>query len=205
MIIFSFGIPKAILAHKGQSIALTTFELVAAMVLAAVLFWFGQYDANKFKWLLQVDLAPAIGYCAKRFIAGVLGELFRRDCALIIVSLSTLPVILYARRSGFTFHPAVGFLVHNGLSVFGLILWRLTQPVRSRAQIWGQQVVLGFVAEYGPFEPLAKRYGRLALFSMVGTVMAIVSVIALYVTPVVLFVVSNYSEIHIDGPLAKRG
>ena len=34
------------------------------------LYWFGLYeDSIKWKWLFQVDLAPAIGYCAKRAVA----------------------------------------------------------------------------------------------------------------------------------------
>ena len=34
------------------------------------LYWFGLYeDSMKWKWFFQVDLAPAIGYCAKCAVA----------------------------------------------------------------------------------------------------------------------------------------
>jgi hypothetical protein len=44
---------------------------------------------------------------------------------LIIILLSTLPVILFVRFSGHVVRPAVGISVYIGLAAFGLLLWRL--------------------------------------------------------------------------------
>ncbi|KAF8267799.1 hypothetical protein EI94DRAFT_1729454 [Lactarius quietus] len=189
MIIISFGITKAIIAYRGQSIAPTTLELVVGTVLAAVLYWIGLYEAKKFEWLLQVDMAPAIGYSIKRFIGGVLGVLFGGDGMLIIIWLSTLPVIPFVCFSGFVLRRSVGAWVYNFLTVFGLIFWRSTRTrrVRGRTQLWGWQGVMGFLAEYGPTAPLAEQYGRLSWFGAVGTVVGLLCGITLYLSPQAVF------------------
>ncbi|KAI9448984.1 hypothetical protein BJY52DRAFT_293967 [Lactarius psammicola] len=71
-IVFSFGITKGILTYMGKSTAPTTLDWVAGALLAVMLYWIGLYerDAKKWEWFFQVDLAPGIGYCAKRVIGG---------------------------------------------------------------------------------------------------------------------------------------
>ncbi|KAN0136617.1 hypothetical protein V8E53_005664, partial [Lactarius tabidus] len=72
MTVFSFGIIKGILTYMGQSTAPTTLDWVLGALLAVVLYWIGLYeerDSKKGEWFFRVDLAPAIGYCAKRVVA----------------------------------------------------------------------------------------------------------------------------------------
>jgi len=73
LILFSIGVTKGILSYKGQSTAPTTLDWIGGALLAAVLYWIGLYeqrDAKKLEWFFRVDLAPAIGYCTKRVVAG---------------------------------------------------------------------------------------------------------------------------------------
>jgi len=185
MIIFSFGITKAILSYKGQSIAPTTLELVAGTVLAAVLYWIGLYEAKKYKWLFQVDLAPLIGYCTKCFIGGALGVFFNTDGICIVLFLSTLPVIPFIYFSGVVLH--VFIWVYSGRVAFGFTLLLLARRGRVRAQIWRRQGVIDFLSEYGPAATLAERYGRSARFGEVGMVAGLICGAALSVSPIVIF------------------
>jgi len=90
---FSFGTIKTILTYVGQSIAPTTLDWVAGTFLAVVLYWIGLYEeSNKWKWFFQVDLAPAIGYCAKRGAGGFIWPLFYPHDPFVFTSLT---MILY--------------------------------------------------------------------------------------------------------------
>ncbi|KAH9175797.1 hypothetical protein EDB89DRAFT_1847158 [Lactarius sanguifluus] len=72
-IVFSFGIAKAILSYKGRSTEPTTLDWVGGALLAVFLYWIGLYeqrDARRWEWFFHVDLAPGVGYCAKRVVGG---------------------------------------------------------------------------------------------------------------------------------------
>ncbi|KAI9435766.1 hypothetical protein H4582DRAFT_1817203, partial [Lactarius indigo] len=72
-IVFSFGIAKAILTYKGQSTGPTTLDWVGGALLGVFLYWIGLYEqrsAEGWEWFFEVDLAPGVGYCAKRVVGG---------------------------------------------------------------------------------------------------------------------------------------
>jgi len=157
-IVFSFGITKGILTYMGQSTAPTTLDWVSGALLAVALYWIGLYeqqDAQKWEWFFQVDLAPAIGYCAKRVIGGVMGVLFSLRGTLMITSLSSLPVFLLAH---FVSHvPLDAWLgVYVGFTVCAHLLWHWSRRVRPR--VWAWQCAMRFVDDYGPGAPQAERY-----------------------------------------------
>lgn len=67
--VLSFGTIKTILTYTGLSIAPTTLDWVAGTFLTALLYWIGLYEeSNKWKSFFQVDLSPALVYCAKRML-----------------------------------------------------------------------------------------------------------------------------------------
>ena len=90
--IISFCFAKGFLTYKGLSTVPTTLDWVSGGLLAAVwvylvhftksiywygvssLYWIGLYEegrhSKKWEWFFQDDLAPAIGYCAKRAVGG---------------------------------------------------------------------------------------------------------------------------------------
>ena len=48
---------------------MTELEVLNEVPTASRLYRIGLYeDSNKWKWLFQVDLAPAIGYCTMRVV-----------------------------------------------------------------------------------------------------------------------------------------
>ncbi|KAN0131777.1 hypothetical protein V8E53_010428 [Lactarius tabidus] len=88
--VFVFSITKSILTYKGLSTMPTTLDWFSGGVLAVVLYWIGLYegqDSTKWKWFFQVDLAPKIGYGAKRVVGEVLWPLFFFDGLIVIFSL----------------------------------------------------------------------------------------------------------------------
>ncbi|KAH9034190.1 hypothetical protein EDB85DRAFT_1021401 [Lactarius pseudohatsudake] len=91
-IVFSFGIAKAILTYKGRSTEPTTLDWVGGALLAVFLYWMGQYEQRDSRFF-QVDLAPGIGYCAKRVVGGAMGVPFCFSGAFTAVSLSNSAVI----------------------------------------------------------------------------------------------------------------
>ncbi|KAH9034544.1 hypothetical protein EDB84DRAFT_1486843, partial [Lactarius hengduanensis] len=130
-IVFSFGIIKGILTYMGQSTAPTTLDWVGGALLAVALYWIGLYeqrDAKKWEWFFQVDLAPGIGYYAKRVVGGAMGVIFSLRGALAITSLSSLPVFLLAH---FISHvPLDAWLgVYVGFSVCAHFLWHWVGPL----------------------------------------------------------------------------
>jgi len=63
VVILAFGIPKAALSYRGQSITPTTLDLVAGTCLASVLYYLGLLQDKRpeiFPSFFQVDLAPPI-------------------------------------------------------------------------------------------------------------------------------------------------
>ncbi|KAH9001843.1 hypothetical protein EDB86DRAFT_404606 [Lactarius hatsudake] len=170
-IVFSFGIAKGILTYMGQSTAPTTLDWVGGALLAVALYWIGLYeqrDAKKWEWFFQVDLAPGIGYYAKRVVGGAMGVLFSLRGTLAITSLSSLPVFLLAH---FISHvPLDTWLgVYVGFSVCAHFLWHwvgsLTRRIRGR--VWGWQRAMDFAEDYGHGTPLAEQHER---FGAVGTI-----------------------------------
>ncbi|KAI9435757.1 hypothetical protein H4582DRAFT_1968557 [Lactarius indigo] len=156
--VFSFGITKGILTYMGQSTAPTTLDWVGGALLAVALYWIGLYEqenAKKWGWFFQVDLAPGIGYCAKRVVGGVMGILFSLRGTLAITSLSSLPVFLLAH---FVSHvPVDAWLgVYVGFTICAQFLWHWTRRVRAR--VWGWQRVMSFMDDYGPGAPLAEQH-----------------------------------------------
>ncbi|KAH9034545.1 hypothetical protein EDB84DRAFT_62163 [Lactarius hengduanensis] len=91
-IVFSFGIAKAILTYKGRSTEPTTLDWVGGALLAVFLYWMGLYEQRDSRFF-QVDLAPGIGYCAKRVVGGAMGVPFCFSGAFTAVSLSNSAVI----------------------------------------------------------------------------------------------------------------
>jgi len=168
-IVFSFGIIKGILTYMGQSTAPTTLDWVSGALLAVVLYWIGLYeerDAKKWEWFFQVDLAPAIGYCTKRAIGGVMGVLSSLRGTLAITSLSSSPVFLLAHLvSHVPLDAWLGIYVAFALCVH--FLWHSTRRVRARVWVW--QCAMRFVDDYGPGVPLEERYEWLgAVGAIVG-------------------------------------
>jgi len=156
--VFGFGITKGVLTYMGQSTAPTTLDWVSGALLAVALYWIGLYEernSKKWEWFFQVDLAPAIGYSTKRVVGGVMGVLFSLRGALLITSLSSLPVFLLAHVVSHV--PLDAWLgVYVGFTVCAHSLWHWTQRVRAR--VWAWQCAMRFVDEYGPGAPLEEQY-----------------------------------------------
>jgi len=197
-ILFSIGIIKGILTYKGQSTAPTTLDWIGGALLAALLYWIGLYedrDTKKGEWFFQADLAPAIGYCTKLFVAGVMWPLFFLDGIFVyVLSMGSLLGILtsiilnlclphilrsHSQLVGIPF----GFLTYGCMVLLWYCVGVLTRRVRVR--VWAWQCAIRFVDDYGPGAPLAKRYGW---FGAVGTVVGLFFGIALFGSPWVVLV-----------------
>jgi len=113
--IILWAVPKAILSYKNRSVAGTTVDLLAALCVVA-LYWVGLFEERSGRnWDLffQVDLAPAFGHSAKRFVGGVVSALSVLCNVLVILPLIfvfLLSVVLFhlTRQGEFESIEAVG-------------------------------------------------------------------------------------------------
>lgn len=189
--VFSFGVTKGILTYMGKSTSLTTLDWVSGSLLAVMLYWVGLYEEEgpkKWQWFFQADLAPAIGYCAKRFIGELLWLLFFLDGLGFIFLLSNflgnLAVLLLVRFFPHFPHGAQ-WGVYIGFVVLAHILWyligTLTRRARTRVRAW--QRAVRFVADYGP----APRVEQCGWFRAVGTTMRLFCGVALVVLSLMIY------------------
>ncbi|KAI0062472.1 hypothetical protein BV25DRAFT_1825470 [Artomyces pyxidatus] len=89
VVIFAFGVPKAVLTYKGQSAVPTTLDWILGIVCAATLYWLGLFEATDppvLPWLFHTDHAPAV-------------IVVWRACLLVATTtaLISLPIILLFR------------------------------------------------------------------------------------------------------------
>ncbi|KAN0136045.1 hypothetical protein V8E53_006206 [Lactarius tabidus] len=177
-IMFVFPITKGILTYKGLSTMPTTLDWISGGVLAVVLYWIGLYeerDSTKWKWLLHVDLAPAIGYGAKRVIGEILWPLFFFDGLIVIFSLGN-----------FLGNLAVLLIVLSiphlpQYSLWGIFIGIFVRFIRARVP-GGQSAIVSFVNTYGPSLPREK-YGLrkvLRIFCGVAALVALSMVVYHY-------------------------
>jgi len=195
--VLSFGAAKSILTYKGQSIAPTTLDWVSGAFLIVVRCWFGLYGTSiKWKWFFQDDLAPAIGYCAKRAVAEFIWLLFHLDGWPIFSSLGLSLCWLFAHVHACYFpHVSIPscawFAIGLGICLFVLLLWLIVQRVARRVLDRGRECAMGFVDIYAPGVPRAERYGW---SGAVGTIVRFFCGTALFLLPYVVFFMTTLDQ-----------
>ncbi|TDL14462.1 hypothetical protein BD410DRAFT_681061, partial [Rickenella mellea] len=58
-----FGISKAILSYRGQSVAPTSLELLFGVVCSIALYWLGLYEKRpppSLRWMFKRDYSPYV-------------------------------------------------------------------------------------------------------------------------------------------------
>jgi len=187
----SFGAAKSILAYKGQSIAPTTLDWVSGTFLTVVLYWIGLYEeSNKWKWCFQVDLAPWIGYCAKRVVAEFIWLQFYLGSSPIFVSLCFSLVWLF-QHIQICYLPhlfpfaSVVFTLSTCLCL--LLLWIVVRRIARRVIDPVLERAVGFVRIYGPGASRTELYGW---SGAVGTIVRLFCGIALTLLPFVVYLMT---------------
>ena len=106
-------------------------EVLAEVSTTPRLYWVGQYEerhARKWEWFFQVDLAPGIVYCIKRFIGGGEHTLTFLAVALVLTWINEHTVIgSFFFIGGGIFAAALG----SPLSVLASVLVISNLPVYS--------------------------------------------------------------------------
>jgi len=181
-VVFVFGTTKAILTYMGQSIAPTTLDWIAGVLLTMFLYYIGLYEpvcSERWEWFFQVDLVPAIGYGLLRFVGGVFGVLFALNGILAITSLCGVPFFILAH-----FIPGVSLDIWLGVYICftfcSHIFWMRTRRLRGLVRARQYRNVTRLLKAYGLGAPLRERH---EWFGTIGAILGFFCGIALVCVP----------------------
>ncbi|KAN0138408.1 hypothetical protein V8E53_003871 [Lactarius tabidus] len=197
MTIFIIGIVKGILSYQGKSTSPTTLDWVGGALLAALLYWVGLYeqaDAKKWKWVtwvLEVDLAPAIGYSLMRAIGTFTSVLLYRKGLIGLLGYLLLGgslnsfIFTYIIRTPTQLSVGAAFGILAGLSFGVAIPFSLVAFLKIRNVQVGVshcQRAQDFVNKYGLYAPLEEGY--MGWFGAVGMIVGTLSLIPIFWSPI---------------------